>query len=169
MTDRDYMTLNQKDAPETPERPVFTPQAGSQFMAEFMASDAASGEAGTAADGASANGSGGASGAGGAVDPAQVEANVIANLRTVFDPEIPVNIYELGLIYAVEVDGDNNVDIVMTLTSPHCPVAESLPMEVEQKAREAEGANEVSLDLVFDPPWDLSKMSDEAKLELGML
>ena len=98
-----------------------------------------------------------------------VQNDVIEALQACYDPEIPVNIYELGLIYEAKVDVGNNVFIKMTLTSPHCPVAETLPREVEQRVKAVEGVNEVELDLVFDPPWDQSMMSEAAKLELGML
>jgi FeS assembly SUF system protein len=101
--------------------------------------------------------------AGGALYEAVVEA-----LRGIFDPEIPVNIYDLGLIYGVELD-DGHVDITMTLTTPHCPVAESMPGEVEIRVGSVPGVGSVSVNLVWSPPWDTSKMSDEAKLELGML
>lgn len=90
-------------------------------------------------------------------------------LKTVYDPEIPVNIYELGLIYEVSVYPVNNLYVRMTLTSPACPVAGSLPGEVEEKLRGVKGVNDVQLDLVFDPPWDMSMISDEAKLELGLM
>ena len=97
-----------------------------------------------------------------------IKQNVIDVLKTVYDPEIPVDIYELGLIYAVEVDDAGDVKIVMTLTSPMCPVAETLPPEVEAKARAASGVTDVALDLVWEPPWSPAMMSDAAKLELGM-
>ena len=97
-----------------------------------------------------------------------VRNGVIDMLRTVFDPEIPVNIYDMGLIYDVDVAGDFQVGIRMTLTSPMCPVAETLPPEVEAKARTVAGVAEVRLDLVWDPPWDPSMMSEAARLELGM-
>ena len=90
-------------------------------------------------------------------------------LQTVYDPEIPVDIYQLGLIYEVIVDPGNNVKVVMTLTSPACPVAESMPGEVEQKVRQVEEVNEVEIELTFEPPWDQSMMSETAKLELGFL
>ncbi|MCP5059880.1 MAG: DUF59 domain-containing protein [bacterium] len=89
-------------------------------------------------------------------------------IHTVYDPEIPVDIYELGLIYEVESDDSGEVRIVMTLTSPMCPVAETLPPEVEAKARAVEGVTDVMLDLVWEPPWSPSMMSEAAKLELGM-
>ncbi len=102
-----------------------------------------------------------------APDVESVRNGVIDMLRTVFDPEIPVNIYELGLIYDVDVADDLHVGIRMTLTSPMCPVAETLPPEVEAKARTVEGVADVKLDLVWDPPWDPSMMSEAARLELG--
>ena len=90
-------------------------------------------------------------------------------LKTIFDPEIPVDIYELGLIYDVFVNEDNDVKILMTLTTPNCPVAESLPQEVKEKVRELDEVNEVELELTFDPPWTRDLISEEAKLELGFL
>ncbi len=98
-----------------------------------------------------------------------IEAEVIESLRTVFDPEIPVNIYEMGLIYDVKVDEAGAVAIQMTLTSPHCPAAQSMPAEVEQKVRAIDGVTGVQIDLVWEPPWDQSKMSEAARLQLGML
>jgi FeS assembly SUF system protein len=97
-----------------------------------------------------------------------IRQRVIEQLQTVYDPEIPVNIYELGLIYDVEVDDDGATRIRMTLTTPMCPAAEELPPEVETKARTVEGVTSVQLDLVWDPPWNPSMMSEAAKLELGM-
>jgi FeS assembly SUF system protein len=94
---------------------------------------------------------------------------VIAALKEIFDPEIPVNIYELGLIYGVDVTDDGGVAITMTLTTPHCPVAESMPGEVELRVSAVPGVRDCEVNLVWDPPWDMTKMSDEAKLELGML
>jgi FeS assembly SUF system protein len=93
---------------------------------------------------------------------------IVQQLKTVFDPEIPVDIYELGLIYKVKVEEDGAVAIRMTLTSPMCPAAEELPPEVETKARGVEGVSNVTLDLVWDPPWNPGMMSEAAKLELGM-
>ncbi len=105
-----------------------------------------------------------ASGAGG-----DLQAAVIAALREIFDPEIPVNIYDLGLIYGVDVDEESDVTITMTLTTPHCPVAETMPGEVELRASSVPGIRDAEVDLVWDPPWSPEKMSDEARLELGML
>lgn len=94
---------------------------------------------------------------------------VVAALKSVYDPEIPVDIYELGLIYEINIYPVNNVYVVMTLTSPACPVAESLPVEVEQRLKDIEGVNDVKVELTFDPPFTQDMMSDTAKLELGFL
>ena len=99
----------------------------------------------------------------------QLEDSIIRVLKGVYDPEIPVNIYDLGLIYEVNVDDDNRVTITMTLTAPNCPMADDLIAEVYQGVKGIEGVKEVKVNLVFDPPWDKSMMSEEAKLELGML
>lgn len=98
----------------------------------------------------------------------EIKQRVVEMIHTVYDPEIPVDIYELGLIYEVESDKAGEVKIVMTLTSPMCPVAETLPPEVEAKVRAVEGVTDVMLDLVWEPAWSPSMMSDAAKLELGM-
>ncbi len=94
---------------------------------------------------------------------------VITALREIFDPEIPVNIYDLGLIYGVDIDAEGGAVVTMTLTTPHCPVAESMPAEVEMRVASVPGVRDAEVNLVWDPPWDPAKMSDEAKLELGML
>ena len=99
----------------------------------------------------------------------EVGERIVDELKTVFDPEIPVNIYELGLIYRVSVKEGGAAHILMTLTTPMCPAAEELPPEVESKARGVEGVTGVTLDLVWDPPWSPEMMSEAAKLELGML
>ena len=95
--------------------------------------------------------------------------SVIDALKEIFDPEIPVNIYDLGLIYHVEVTPDHHARVKMTLTTPHCPVAESMPGEVELRVGSVPGIGDAEVELVWDPPWDPQRMSDEAKLELGML
>jgi FeS assembly SUF system protein len=102
-------------------------------------------------------------------DKKALKEDIIEELKTVFDPEVPVNIWELGLIYEINVTDDKEVNILMTLTSPNCPVAESLPMEVQQKAAAVPGVKEVDVELTFEPPWDETMISDEGKFELGML
>ena len=97
-----------------------------------------------------------------------LKEKVIKEIKKVYDPEIPVNIYELGLIYKIEINEKNVVKVDMTLTSPNCPVAESLPKEVKNNILEIEGVSDVKLDLVWDPPWDKSRMSEAAKLELNL-
>lgn len=98
-----------------------------------------------------------------------LKTGIIEAIKTVFDPEIPVNIYDLGLIYEINVFPDFNVEVVMTLTSPNCPVAGTLPGDVEQKVKSVSGVNEVTIELVFEPPWSQEMMSEEAKLELGFM
>ena len=93
---------------------------------------------------------------------------IIEEIKKIYDPEIPVNIYELGLIYDVKVENKNTAKVKMTLTSPNCPVAESLPKEVKDGIMQVEGIDKVDLDLVWDPPWDKSMMSESAKLELNL-
>lgn len=97
-----------------------------------------------------------------------LQGEVIETIRTIYDPEIPVNIFELGLIYDVIVSAKGEVVVRMTLTAPACPVAETLPVEVEEKVRAVEGVTKAHVEVVWDPPWDMSRMSDEAKLELGL-
>jgi FeS assembly SUF system protein len=103
------------------------------------------------------------------MEPVELKEKVIEALKTCYDPEIPVNIYELGLIYDVEVNLEGNVRILMTLTSPSCPVAGSLPPEVEEKIKALPGVNSTRVDLTWEPPWTPEKMTDAAKLQLGML
>jgi len=97
-----------------------------------------------------------------------IKNKVIEEIKKIYDPEIPVNIYELGLIYKVDIDEKNNVNIDMTLTSPNCPVAESLPNEVKENIKKIEGVSDVNLNLVWEPPWDKDRMSEAAKLELNL-
>ena len=99
----------------------------------------------------------------------EIESDVVEALKTIYDPEIPVDIYQLGLIYNIDVRDDRSVEIRLTLTSPMCPVAGSLPPEVEVKVAQVEGVTKAIVDLVWDPPWNPSMMSEAAKLELGMM
>lgn len=144
-----------------PERPVWSHKAEGGYLEEFLKGEDSMDLQGEAVPQPSESD---AAAEGGALQERVVEA-----LRQIYDPEIPVNIYELGLIYGVDVDDTNNVDVTMTLTTPHCPVAETMPGEVESKVRSVEGVNDVDVNLVWDPPWDMTKMSDEARLELGLL
>ena len=99
----------------------------------------------------------------------KIENKIINVLKAIFDPEIPVDVYELGLIYEIKIDDQFHVEIIMTLTSPNCPVAESMPKEVEDKVGEVHGVKSSKVNIVFDPPWDKDMMSEEAKLDLGMI
>jgi len=99
----------------------------------------------------------------------ELKEKVVGVLKTIYDPEIPVDIYELGLIYEVNILPINNVQVVMTLTAPSCPAAQTLPVEVDQKVRQIEGVNDVHVAVTWTPPWDKSMMSEEAQLELGWL
>ena len=99
----------------------------------------------------------------------EIGDKIVRVLKTIYDPEIPVDIYELGLIYDVMINEDNDVKILMTLTSPNCPVAETLPLEVEEKVKSIDAIKSCEVEITFDPPWSKDLMSEEAKLELGML
>lgn len=103
------------------------------------------------------------------IDTNELGEKIVGVLKTIYDPEIPVDIYELGLIYDVFVNEDNEVKILMTLTSPNCPVAESLPAEVEERVKSLDLVKDAEVEITFDPPWSQDLMSEEAKLELGML
>jgi FeS assembly SUF system protein len=103
------------------------------------------------------------------IDTEALGEKIVRVLKTIYDPEIPVDIYELGLIYDVFVNEDNEVTILMTLPSPNCPVAETLPMEVEEKVKSLNEVKDAEVEITFDPPWSQDLMSEEAKLELGML
>lgn len=103
------------------------------------------------------------------METAALKQKVIDCLKTIYDPEIPVNIYEMGLVYNVEILPVNNVQVVMTLTAPGCPAAQSLPIEVDQKIRGIEGVNDVNVSVTWTPPWNKEMMSEAARLELGML
>jgi FeS assembly SUF system protein len=132
----------------TPETPAETFGRKRDYLAGFLAGEKEQPEAGAGSD---------------------LQAAVVEALKSVYDPEIPVDIYELGLIYDVQIDEDGDAVVLMTLTTPHCPVAESLPNEVELRVLSVPGIRDAEVKLVWDPPWDPSKMSDEARLELGML
>jgi FeS assembly SUF system protein len=146
-------------------RPTVSPQEGGYFLNKFLekkpeeetAEDAAAGPGVAPTD------------ANPPESKEELEARVVAALQEIYDPEIPVNIYELGLIYGVDIDDGWNVKVTMTLTTPHCPVAESMPGEVELKVNGVDGVASSEVALVWEPAWDMSKMSDEARLELGLL
>jgi len=133
------------------ERPVYDETEGKAYLKSFLKGDVRESE--TAAD----------------EGPGGLKERIIQALSQIFDPEIPVNIYNLGLIYDIGVDPNGTVTITMTLTTPHCPVAESMPREVEMRVGYVEGVQDVKVNLVWDPPWDPSKMSEAARLELGFL
>ncbi len=99
----------------------------------------------------------------------ELEKKIIVVLKNIFDPEIPVNIYELGLIYEIDIDESGKTKVLMTLTSPNCPVAESMPAQVKEEVSYLKGVTESEVEITFDPPWDQDMMSEEAKLELGLL
>ncbi len=101
-------------------------------------------------------------------DAAELREKIIRNLKTVYDPEIPVDIWELGLVYGIDIAGDKSVKISMTLTSPNCPSAEQIPVDVEKKARAVEGVKDVAVEVVWEPAWNKDKMSEDAKLALGV-
>lgn len=103
------------------------------------------------------------------MDKNEIKNGVINALKTIFDPEIPVNVYDMGLIYEIRVEDDATVYIKMTLTAPNCPIAESLPVDIHDSVKLVEGVKDVVVDLVFDPPWDTDMMSEAAQLELGIL
>lgn len=148
-----------ENQPVQAERPVVSPQEGAYFLDKFLdkqTEEAAAEEPAKPAKPAPTT-------------PEELQANIVDALREIYDPEIPVNIYEMGLIYAVDVAADFSVRVTMTLTTPHCPVAETMPGEVELKTNSVEGVNGVTVDLVWEPAWDMSMMSDEARLELGLL
>ena len=140
----------QVDAVDTPPRARVTPEFERKrdYLAGFLAGEKEEPAGGAGSD---------------------LQADVVQALKSIYDPEIPVDIYELGLIYDVAIDEDGDAVVTMTLTTPHCPVAESLPQEVELRVLSVPGIRDAEVKLVWDPPWDPSKMSDEARLELGML
>jgi FeS assembly SUF system protein len=103
------------------------------------------------------------------MDKNALENKIIKTIKTIYDPEIPVNIYDIGLIYDISIDDDANVHVLMTLTTPNCPVAESLPAEVKEKVAAVERVKSCDLEMTFEPPWDQDMLTDEAKLELGLI
>ena len=143
--------VEQVDAVDTPPRARVTPEFERKrdYLAGFLAGETETQPGGEGND--------------------SVKESIIEALKSVYDPEIPVDIYELGLIYDVVVSEDGDAIVTMTLTTPHCPVAETLPNEVELRVLSVPGVRDAEVKLVWDPPWDPSKMSDEARLELGML
>ncbi len=151
MTEQKKIEVEEVDAVETPPRARLTPEA--ERKRDYLTGFLNETKPGPAADGP-----------GGDLQQAVIEA-----LKSIYDPEIPVDIYELGLIYDVSVDADGDAVVTMTLTTPHCPVAESMPAEVEMRVLSVPGIRDAEVKLVWEPAWDPSKMSDEARLELGML
>jgi FeS assembly SUF system protein len=151
MGEEKKIEIEEVDAVDAPPRARVTPELERKrdYLAGFLAEKKPEPELG---------------GAGGQLQEAVIEA-----LKSIYDPEIPVDIYELGLIYDVVISEDGDAVVTMTLTTPHCPVAESMPGEVELRVLSVPGIRDAEVKLVWDPPWDPSKMSDEARLELGML
>lgn len=154
-----------ENQPKKIERPMVSPQEGAYFLDKFLDQNADS----ESVDSASESDGDTPAEKTMPASPEELQGNIVTALQEIYDPEIPVNIYELGLIYSVDVAEDFSAHVTMTLTTPHCPVAESMPGEVELKVSSVEGVNGVQVDLVWEPPWDMSKMSDEARLELGLL
>ncbi|WP_262692629.1 SUF system Fe-S cluster assembly protein [Kordiimonas aestuarii] len=146
------------------DQPGVSPQEGGYFLNKFLEGDAEKKAAGDATAETKSEPVGDQPSS-----KEELEANIIAALQEIYDPEIPVNIYELGLIYGVDIDDERRVRVTMTLTTPHCPVAESMPGEVELKVNTVPGVNGCDVALVWEPAWDMSKMTDEARLELGLL
>ncbi|MBL4790586.1 MAG: SUF system Fe-S cluster assembly protein [Kordiimonadaceae bacterium] len=156
-----------ENMPVNAPRPSVSPQEGGYFLNKFLEQSETNAEEAKAEEEKASNG---AEAAGEAPESAEIlQANIVEALKEIYDPEIPVNIYEMGLIYDVDVDADYNVKIRMTLTTPNCPVAESMPGEVELKAAGVTGVKSSHVDLVWDPVWTMDRMSDEARLELGLL
>ncbi len=151
MNEERKIEIEEVDGVETPPRARVTEtfERKRDYLAGFLAGDKEEGPA--------------------AGPGSDLQAEVVNALKSIYDPEIPVDIYELGLIYDVEISEDGDAIVTMTLTTPHCPVAESLPQEVELRVLGVPGIRDAEVKLVWDPPWDPSKMTDEARLELGML
>ena len=150
MNEERKIETEEVDAVETPPRARVTPELERKrdYLTGFLANEKPEAAGGPGGD---------------------LQAAIVEVLKSIYDPEIPVDIYELGLIYDVAVTEDGDATVTMTLTTPHCPVAESMPGEVELRVLSVPGVRDAVVDLVWDPPWDPSKMSDEARLELGML
>lgn len=164
----DLSSPSEKTLDVKPSRPVVAPDTGTQFLDDFLAEEVPLNEAPSEsivqmphleADPNWPEG----------VEEGDLHGAAIARLKTIYDPEIPVNIYEMGLIYDVIIHGDDSAEIIMTLTTPHCPVAETMPGEIEYQVGIIPGITKVDVKLVWEPPWDMSRMSDEARLELGLL
>ena len=153
------MFWKKKDKDKAPERPSVSPEDGKKFVDKFVGEHPSEGEVqmDPTPDTAIAN------------PDLPLDKQIIEQIKTIFDPEIPVNIYDLGLIYDVDVNADKAVMVTMTLTTPHCPVAETMPAEVEARVRQVPDVSDVSINLIWDPPWDPSRMSEEARLELGFM
>ena len=151
-------------------RPVVSPQEGGYFLNKFLeqGKEVAPAESAEVAD-ASVVDAPEVTSLPPAANAEELQGRIVEALKEIFDPEIPVNIYEMGLIYDVDVAEDFSVNVRMTLTTPNCPVAESMPGEVEMKVASVDGVKSVDLKLVWEPAWDMSLMSDEARLELGLL
>ena len=158
-----------ENQPRTVERPMVSPQEGAYFLDKFLDQSNESNLPESDNDSRSDLVAGSDTKGTAPSSPEELQSNIVAALQEIYDPEIPVNIYELGLIYTVDVAEDFSTRVTMTLTTPHCPVAESMPGEVELKVNSVNGVNGVQVDLVWEPPWDMSMMSDEARLELGLL
>ncbi len=151
MNEERKIETEEVDKVETPPRARVTPEFARKrdYLAGFLAGEPKEEPAGGAGS--------------------DLQAEIVTALKSIYDPEIPVDIYELGLIYDVTVDADGDAVVTMTLTTPHCPVAESMPAEVEMRVLSVPGIRDAEVKLVWEPAWDPSKMSDEARLELGML
>lgn len=165
MTDKPRDNLDVTAPAKPVERPVVTPEANARFLNDFLSEEKSDSE--NAAENA-AQQSDVVSPSEGATSGDLKEA-VIDALKEIYDPEIPVNIYELGLIYGVDIDDSAFAAVTMTLTTPHCPVAESMPGEVEMRVAGVPGVAGAEVKLVWEPAWDMGRMSDEARLELGLL
>jgi FeS assembly SUF system protein len=173
---RDVMDTSSPEGDSYPEenmptqvaRPTVSPQEGGYFLNKFLEQSEQKEEEAVAAEDNTAEAAPTAD-AETPESPEALQATIVSALQEIYDPEIPVNIYELGLIYDVDVREDFSVNVRMTLTTPHCPVAESMPGEVELKVSGVAGVKSAEVKLVWEPAWDMSMMSDEARLELGLL